>query len=141
MLVAAVQRRCDGVSVVRDPMRVLVVEDHAALAEAFADSIRANGHEAFVAATGASAVSMARTHSPHAVLLDIGLPDMNGYQVAREMREQGLAKNSIIIVVTGREPGKNSETGIDLVLQKPVEADLLSGLIDYLTRRRMNGLG
>jgi two-component system CheB/CheR fusion protein len=116
-------------------MRVLVVEDHEALAEAFADSIRASGHEAFVAVTGAAAVSMARTHEPHAVLLDLGLPDMDGYQVAKEMREQGLSKNSVIIIVTGRQ---SEETpGIDLVLQKPVEADLLSGLVSYLTRRRM----
>ena len=71
------------------------------------------------------------------MLLDLGLPDMDGYQVAREMREQGLAKNSVIIVVTGKQPEDDSEKGIDLVLQKPVEADLLSGLIDYVTRRRM----
>lgn len=115
-------------------MRVLVVEDHQALADAFADSIRASGHEAFVATTGASAVSMARTHEPHAVLLDLGLPDMDGYEVAREMRAQGLAQSSVIIIVTGRQ--SQEVEGVDLVLQKPVEADLLSGLVDYITRRR-----
>jgi two-component system CheB/CheR fusion protein len=118
----------------RDPMRVLVVEDHQALADAFADSIRASGHEAFIATTGAAAVSMARAHTPHAVLLDLGLPDMDGYEVAREMREQGLPKSSVIIIVTGRQ--SQGIDGIDLVLQKPVEADLLSGLVDYVTRRR-----
>ena len=124
----------DGDAVDRDPMRVLVVEDHQALADAFADSIRASGHEAFIATTGASAVSMARAHAPHAVLLDLGLPDMDGYEVAREMREQGLPKSSVIIIVTGRQ--SQEVDGIDLVLQKPVEADLLSGLVDYVTRRR-----
>ena len=117
-------------------MKVLVVEDHAALAEAFAESIRRSGHVALIAATGASAVTMARTHEPHAVLLDIGLPDMNGYQVARAMREQGLHKNSIIIVVTGRS-GADTVKDVDLILQKPVDSELLCGLIDYLTRRRM----
>ena len=115
-------------------MRVLVVEDHQALADAFADSIRASGHQAYVALTGASALSLARTFEPHAVLLDIGLPDMDGYEVAKEMRAQGLAKNSVIIIVTGRQ--SEEVDGIDLVLQKPVEADLLSGLVDYVTRRR-----
>ena len=124
----------DGDPVDRDPMRVLVVEDHQALADAFADSIRAGGHEAFIATTGASAVSMAREKAPHAVLLDLGLPDMDGYQVAREMREQGLPKSSVIIIVTGRQ--SSDIDGVDLVLQKPVEADLLSGLVDYVTRRR-----
>lgn len=116
-------------------MKVLVVEDHAPLAEAFAESIRRSGHVALIAGTGASAMSMARAHEPHAVLLDIGLPDMNGYDVAREMRAQGLHKNSVIIVVTGRAAGDEGKH-VDIVLQKPVEGDLLCGLIDYLVRRR-----
>jgi DNA-binding response OmpR family regulator len=116
-------------------MRVLVVEDHAGLAEAFAESIRRNGHTALIAGTGASAVTMARDHAPHAVLLDIGLPDMDGYVVARTMREQGLAKSTVIVVVTGKLVDQNSDAGVDLVLQKPVESDMLAGLIEYLSRR------
>ena len=116
-------------------MRVLVVEDHAALAEAFAESIRRNGHVAYVAGTGARAVTMARDHAPHAVLLDIGLPDMDGYEVARVMREQGLAKSSVIVVVTGKLLDQTTDSGVDLVLQKPVETDMLAGLIEYLSRR------
>ena len=117
-------------------MRVLVVEDHAPLAEAFADSIRRNGHLAYVAGTGARAVTMARAHAPHAVVLDLGLPDMDGYDVARTMREQGLAKSSVIVVVTGRLVDQDDGAGVDLVLQKPVEGDMLAGLIEYLSRRR-----
>ena len=117
-------------------MRVLVVEDHAALAEAFAESIRRNGHEAYVAGTGASAMSMARHHEPHAVLLDLGLPDMDGYELARAMREQGLSKSAVIVVVTGKLVNQDDESGVDLVLQKPVEGEMLAGLIEYLTRRR-----
>ncbi|HUS30941.1 MAG TPA: response regulator [Kofleriaceae bacterium] len=116
-------------------MRVLVVEDHAALAEAFAESIRRNGHEAFVAITGASAVTMARTHAPHAVLLDIGLPDMDGYVVARTMREQGLSPSTVIIMVTGKTLEPGGDAGVDLVLQKPVESEMLAGLVEYLSRR------
>jgi DNA-binding response OmpR family regulator len=119
----------------REPMRVLVVEDHAVLAEAFAESIRRNGHTALVAGTGASAVTMARDHAPHAVLLDIGLPDMDGYVVARTMREQGLAKSTVIVVVTGKLVDQSTHSGVDLILQKPVESDMLAGLIEYLTRR------
>ena len=116
-------------------MRVLVVEDHAALAEAFAESIRRNGHVAYVAGTGARAVTLARAHAPHAVLLDLGLPDMDGYEVAREMREQGLAKSSVIVIVTGKLVEHSTNAGVDLVLQKPVESDMLAGLIEYLSRR------
>jgi two-component system, chemotaxis family, CheB/CheR fusion protein len=120
----------------REPMRVLVVEDHAGLAEAFAESIRRNGHVAYVAGTGASAMSLARHHEPHAVLLDLGLPDMNGYEVARAMREQGLSKSTVIVVVTGKLVTLDDDSGVDLVLQKPVEGEMLAGLIEYLTRRR-----
>ena len=120
-------------------MRVLVVEDHAELAEAFAESIRRSGHVAYVAGTGASAVTMARDHAPHAVLLDIGLPDMDGYVVARTMREQGLAKTTVIVVVTGKLVDQGSDSGVDLVLQKPVETDMLAGLIEYLSRRALRG--
>jgi two-component system CheB/CheR fusion protein len=120
----------------RDPMRVLVVEDHVALAEAFAESIRRSGHQAYVASTGASAMTLARTHEPHAVLLDLGLPDIDGYELARAMRDQGLSKASVIIVVTGKLVDQDSDSGVDLVLQKPVEGELLAGLIEYLSRRR-----
>lgn len=116
-------------------MRVLVVEDHTALAEAFAESIRRNGHVAYVAGTGARAVTLARAHAPHAVLLDLGLPDMDGYEVARTMREQGLARSSVIVVVTGKLVDQSTNAGVDLVLQKPVETDMLAGLIEYLSRR------
>jgi two-component system, chemotaxis family, CheB/CheR fusion protein len=118
-------------------MRVLVVEDHVALAEAFAESIRRSGHLAYIAKTGASAMSLAKHHAPHAVLLDLGLPDMDGYDVARAMREQGLSKSAVIVVVTGKLVDQDDESGVDLVLQKPVEGDMLAGLIEYLTRRRM----
>ena len=117
-------------------MRVLVVEDHVALAEAFAESIRRSGHQAYVASTGASAMTLARTHEPHAVLLDLGLPDIDGYELARAMRDQGLSKASVIIVVTGKLVDQDSDSGVDLVLQKPVEGELLAGLIEYLSRRR-----
>jgi two-component system CheB/CheR fusion protein len=117
-------------------MRVLVVEDHAALAEAFAESIRRSGHIAYVARTAASAMTLARAHEPHAVLLDLGLPDMDGYDLARAMRDQGLSKSSVIVVVTGKLVDQDSESGVDLVLQKPVEGELLAGLIEYLTKRR-----
>ena len=117
-------------------MRVLVVEDHAELADAFAESFRRNGHIAYVAGSGASAMSMARHHSPDAVLLDLGLPDMDGYEVARALRDQGLSKTSVIVVVTGKLVSQDNESGVDLVLQKPVEGEMLAGLIEYLSRRR-----
>ncbi|HTL37218.1 MAG TPA: response regulator [Kofleriaceae bacterium] len=121
-------------------MRVLVVEDHVALAEAFAESIRRSGHLAYVASTGATAMTLARAHEPHAVLLDLGLPDIDGYELARAMRDQGLSKATVIIVVTGKLVDQDSASGVDLVLQKPVEGELLAGLIEYLSRRRRAAL-
>lgn len=108
------------------------------LAEVFADTLRRSGHLAYVAKTGASAVTMALAHAPHAVLLDLGLPDMDGYDVARTMRDQGLSKSTVIVVVTGKLVDQETDCGVDLVLQKPVEAEMLTGLIEYLTRKRMH---
>jgi hypothetical protein len=52
------------------------------------------------------------------------------------MREQGLSKSTVIVVVTGKLVTLDDDSGVDLVLQKPVEGEMLAGLIEYLTRRR-----
>lgn len=117
----------------------MVVEDDVDLAHTFADSLRGNGHEVAVAASGGSAIALAQAQLLDAVILDLGLPDVHGFEVARMLRGSTLPADSVIVVVTGLEVKRLDEAdaaGIDLVLAKPVSADHLSDLIHYVWRRR-----
>jgi CheY-like chemotaxis protein len=109
-------------------LRVLVVEDDADLAAALAGWLGRLGHEARVAPDGPAALGAAEACPPDVILLDIGLPGMDGYHVARRVREEivpALPKAPLVIAVTGRgneDDRRQSEAaGIDLHLTKPVD--------------------
>jgi CheY-like chemotaxis protein len=113
-------------------LRVLVVEDDPACASGMALLLRASGHEAHVGADGPSAVAKAWELAPDVVLLDLGLPGMSGYEVARRLRADS-EKPPFIIAVTGhgREEAvrESREAGIDLHLVKPVDPVALAGVL------------
>jgi CheY-like chemotaxis protein len=115
------------------PLHVLVVEDHPETAQATATLLRLSGHEVEVAPDGETGVAMARDHPPDVVLLDLGLPGMNGWEVAREVREQPAAKRPFLVAVSGyaceEDHRRSAEAGIDLHLAKPVDPDWLTQLL------------
>src|SRR4051812_17111413 len=82
-------------------MRVLVVEDDPRAAACLTELLRREGHEAEVASDGHAAVRAARLQTPDAVLLDLGLPGMDGWQVARLLRELPGPKRPLLVAVTG----------------------------------------
>jgi CheY-like chemotaxis protein len=94
---------------------------------------RLAGHEVEVAPDGPSAVAAARERPPDVVLLDLGLPRMDGWQVARRVREQPGPKRPLLVAVTGRgaeeDRRRSEEAGIDLHLTKPVDAAGLKWLL------------
>jgi CheY-like chemotaxis protein len=114
-------------------MRVLVVEDNPRAAASLAELLRREGHEVDVAGDGFAAVTTAQERAPDAVLLDLGLPGMDGWQVARLLRELPGAKRPLMVAVTGlgaEEDRRLSEqAGIDLHLTKPVDAEGLRRLL------------
>jgi CheY-like chemotaxis protein len=114
-------------------LRVLVVEDHLDSAEALAFSFRADGHEVAVATDGFSALEAVRAERPDVVFLDITLPDIDGYEVARGIQEQSDGKRPLLIALTGHGDEKSlrlsREAGIDLHLVKPVTRAMLHGLL------------
>lgn len=118
-------------------MRILVVEDNPNAAASLARFLRMAGHEAEVAADGPSAVEAARDHPPDVLLLDLGLPRMDGWQVARRVQEQPGPKKPLLVAVTGHgaeeDRRRSEEAGIDLHLTKPVDA---AGLRWLLSRFR-----
>jgi CheY-like chemotaxis protein len=108
---------------------VLVVEDDADVAEPLALLLRRWGHEVHVARDGVEALRAARAYQPDTVLLDLRLPRMDGYQVARWLRAQAALEKTLVVAITGYEPGKGErspeDVGIDRVLGKPMDPAVL----------------
>jgi CheY-like chemotaxis protein len=113
--------------------RILVVDDNVDAAEALGELLRDYGHEVATAHDGAQALDHARLHRPEVVLLDIGMPEMDGYEVAKRLRgELGLG-DALLIALTGygedRDRRLAREAGFDQHVTKPVEASRLEELL------------
>jgi signal transduction histidine kinase/ActR/RegA family two-component response regulator len=117
--------------------RVLVVDDNIDAANTLAAMLSLSGYETEVTHDGASAVEKAAWYSPSAILLDIGLPDMNGYDVCRAIRQQPSGQGVRIVAVTGwgaaEDRSRSADAGFDAHLVKPVSPPaLLQTLSDLL---------
>jgi CheY-like chemotaxis protein len=115
------------------PQRVLVVDDNVDAARTLEMLLKSLGHEARVAHNGAEALIAAQDYIPDVVLLDIGMPDLDGYEVARRLRamHKGAALRIIAITGWGQEADreKSREAGFDVHLVKPVEAAELARVL------------
>ncbi len=113
--------------------RILVVDDNADSATSLALLLRRMGHEIQTAHDGLEAVLAAAAFRPQVILLDIGLPKMNGYEVAKRIREQPSQDRVAIIALTGwgqeRDKQRAYDAGIDHHLTKPVEYATLEKLL------------
>jgi len=115
------------------PVRVLVVEDNVDAAESLATLLRLWGHDVRVVHDGLDALDAARSYLPEVVLLDIGLPGLDGYQVAERLRtERGLA-STLLVAMTGygqpEDRRRSAEAGIHHHFVKPVEPFVLRNLL------------
>lgn len=115
------------------PLRVLVVDDNVEAAESLAAILGLWGHRADVAHDGASALDLASQRRPEVILLDISLPDTDGYQVARRFRADPRLAEAQILAMTGfagADDRRRSEVeGLDGHLVKPVDLDHLERLL------------
>jgi DNA-binding response OmpR family regulator len=106
-----------------DTKKVLVVEDSLYLAESLADMLNIRGHEAILAPNGREGVRLALDREPDLVLLDIRLPDIDGYQVYSRIRESSWGKNAKIVILTASESIENISKNVNLpkeyILFKP----------------------
>jgi CheY-like chemotaxis protein len=113
---------------------VLVVEDDADTAATCKLFLQLQGLEVRTASDGPSALLAAQTAKPDVVLLDIGLPGMDGYEVARRLATDHNDKPPFLIAVTGYgqqvDRRKSQEAGIDLHLLKPADPVRLAGLLE-----------
>jgi CheY-like chemotaxis protein len=117
-------------------LRILVVEDHADSAEMLAFLLRLEGHDVKTAADGPAAVDLAGSLGPEVVLCDIGLPGMNGYEVAARLRATPHGSAARLIALSGygqaEDRRRSKEAGFDYHLTKPVEPDALLALLASL---------
>jgi DNA-binding response OmpR family regulator len=115
-------------------LRVLIVENDKDTATSLGMLLRLYGHEAQVAVDGPSACQTAQADPPDVVLLDIGLPQMDGWQVAKQIREQSSGKRLLIVAITGygteADRLRSQEAGIDVHLLKPVDLEELEKLLE-----------
>ena len=114
-------------------LRVLIVEDNIDAADIMGELLKRRGHEIQIAHDGQTGLSTARTFRPHVILLDIGLPDTDGYTVAHRLREEQLG-GELLIALTGYGEAEDREraqkAGFDRHLTKPVDPDALIALFD-----------
>jgi two-component system, OmpR family, response regulator len=128
---------------VDESLRILVVEDDPVYADFLARTLVEAGHDLTIAKSGAEARELARIVRPDAVLLDLGLPDEDGLDVGRALRNGLLPASSVIIVLTANmfPPREQADgIGVDMVLSKPVQAPLVIGMIDLVHARRKKKL-
>jgi CheY-like chemotaxis protein len=112
--------------------RVLVVDDHSDTAESTCQLLRALGHESLAATSGIAALEVAATLAPDIALVDIGLPDLSGYEVARRLRAT-QSHPLFLAAITGWDQAQDSRdalaAGFDRHVIKPAGAAVISGLL------------
>jgi len=117
-------------------LRVLVVDDDRALGKTLCYMVELLEHEVRVAHEGDSAIAMAKSFMPDVILLDIGLPGMDGYEVCRKMKAEPALKHCIIVAQTGwgldEHQKRSKASGFDSYLVKPVKLDTLEQLFASL---------
>ena len=115
------------------PRRVLVVDDNLDAAEGLAMLLSLRGHQVATAYDGPTAIEQARKLAPDVVLLDIGLPRLDGFEVARRLREEHPGKPMLLVALTGygheRDRVRAREAGFDHHLLKPVRLEMLEELL------------
>jgi two-component system CheB/CheR fusion protein len=121
-------------SATRQPQRVLVIDDNHDAAEMIAELLGARGHEVQFVTTGEAGLAIAPMFMPDVVLLDIGLPDVSGYDVGQRLRELLASAPLRIVALTGwgapRDQERSRRAGFDHHLTKPVSLDALLRLVE-----------
>jgi PAS domain S-box-containing protein len=118
----------------KQPLRILVVDDNADAAQMLALYLEALGHHVWIEHSSMRALACARLEKPDVCILDIGLPEMDGNELARQLRMESGTAHALLIAVTGygqEQDMRNAmAAGFDRHLVKPVDASQLAGLLN-----------
>lgn len=119
---------------------ILLVDDNVDAAESMAVLLQISGHDVRLAHDGPTALAVALEHPPDVVVLDIGLPGMDGYEVARRLRSEPATRGAILVAVTGYGRDEDRQraiaAGFDHHLTKPAEYTAVLNLIHPVARSR-----
>src|SRR3569833_3112334 len=120
------------------PRRLMVIDDNKDAAESMSMRFELWGHQVLCAYDGRAAQEAAAKYRPEAVFLDIGLPGMDGYEVAERLRELPESARAVLVAITGygqdEDRRRSREVGIDHHLVKPVAPETLHNLLDTLAQ-------
>jgi CheY-like chemotaxis protein len=117
------------------------VDDNQDTAHGMARLLKASGHMVETAHDGPAAFETARSAKPEVILMDLGLPGMDGYEVVRRLRAEGLCRDALVVAISGygqpQDRQRARDAGFDHHLVKPVDYDRLMALLaEYFTRGR-----
>jgi CheY-like chemotaxis protein len=116
--------------------KILIVDDNIDAAESLGEFLRACGHSIFISYDGPSAIIEAARIHPDVVILDIGLPTMNGYQVAQRLRSEAGLRPSLLVALTGyaqeRDRASAQAAGFDYHFSKPLDIKKLTSLLSEM---------
>ncbi|HUI61705.1 MAG TPA: response regulator [Steroidobacteraceae bacterium] len=138
-------RAVDSPHVAPSPLRVLIADDNADALESLALLLSLDGHEVYRARDGAAALECAATVHPQVVLLDIGMPRLDGYEVARRLREERANEAMVLVALTGwgqeSDRQRAQAAGFDAHLTKPVDYERLTELLQSAAHRERASAG
>lgn len=121
-------------------LRILVVDDNQASAQTLGWMLELGGHTIRLALDGRSGVDIARAFQPHVILLDIGMPGLNGYEVCALMKKEPVLKDTVFIAQTGwgqqEHRQQSREAGFNYHLVKPVKIQQLEDIVASVIANR-----
>jgi CheY-like chemotaxis protein len=119
--------------------RILIVDDSTDQAESLGRLLTILGHSIRTTSTGEEGIEIIKQFRPHVALIDIGLPGINGYELARRIRETASVRDTVLVAQTGwgqeEDRRRSSEAGFDHHLVKPLEMADLTEILNTLERR------
>lgn len=120
-----------------EPLRILIADDNRDAADSLAMLLRSEGHEVMLAADGEAALQAFEAQRPSVALLDIGMPRLNGFEVAERIRRQDGA--ALLVAITGwgqsGDRDRSAAAGFNHHLTKPVDYDTLTSLLQQAQSR------
>jgi len=135
--------QADEINLVRPSgrLRILVADDNRDSAESLAMLLTLEGNETRTAHDGLEALQVAEAFRPDVMLLDLGMPKLNGFEVCRSIRQQAWGKNIVVVALTGwgqeEDKRRSLAAGVDAHLIKPVDIAALEKLLTGVTATRV----
>ena len=115
------------------PLRILIVDDNRAVVETLTVLLQSTGNATYAAYDGLEAVKLAEALKPDVILLDIGLPKIDGYEACRRIRQHEWGRKTMVFALTGLGYDEASHAsrsaGFDMHLVKPVEPEVLTTVL------------